>query len=137
MTLEEQLNREVHFITNIDLDEQSKAIGIYYKNCLFNCGPPLQVQKQSMLSHNAQDSQTLWEEELKGRSRLGLRLSELEREKGELTNQVHPNNNNVHPKCVTWIFFIKISLHVYIIIMFSDSIKKVSSVSTWKWMIYM
>ncbi|XP_039518129.1 ankyrin repeat domain-containing protein 26 isoform X2 [Pimephales promelas] len=47
-----------------------------------------EVQKQSVLSHNAQDSQTLWEEELKGRSRLGLRLSELEREKGELTNQV-------------------------------------------------
>ncbi|XP_077066156.1 ankyrin repeat domain-containing protein 26 isoform X24 [Siphateles boraxobius] len=47
-----------------------------------------EVQKQSMLSHNAQDSQTLWEEELKGRSRLGLRLSELEREKGELTNQM-------------------------------------------------
>ncbi|XP_043083712.1 ankyrin repeat domain-containing protein 26 isoform X2 [Puntigrus tetrazona] len=47
-----------------------------------------EVQKQSMLSHNAQDSQTLWEEELKSRSRLGLRLSELEKEKGELTNQM-------------------------------------------------
>ncbi|XP_052400014.1 coiled-coil domain-containing protein 144A isoform X8 [Carassius gibelio] len=47
-----------------------------------------EVQKQSMLSHNAQDSQALWEEELKGRSRLGLRLSELEKEKGELTNQM-------------------------------------------------
>ncbi|XP_065133517.1 ankyrin repeat domain-containing protein 26 isoform X1 [Paramisgurnus dabryanus] len=47
-----------------------------------------EVQKQSLLSHNAQDSQTLWEEELKSRSRLGLRLSELEKEKVELTNQV-------------------------------------------------
>ncbi|XP_073798591.1 ankyrin repeat domain-containing protein 26 isoform X22 [Danio rerio] len=47
-----------------------------------------EVQKQSMLSHNAQDSQALWEEELKSRSRLGLRLSELEKEKGELTNQM-------------------------------------------------
>ncbi|XP_057185653.1 ankyrin repeat domain-containing protein 26 isoform X4 [Triplophysa rosa] len=47
-----------------------------------------EVQKQSLLSHNAQDSQALWEEELKSRSRLGLRLSELEKEKGELTNQV-------------------------------------------------
>ncbi|XP_050954886.1 ankyrin repeat domain-containing protein 26 isoform X8 [Labeo rohita] len=47
-----------------------------------------EVQKQSMLSHNAQDSQVLWEEELKSRSRLGLRLSELEKEKGELTNQM-------------------------------------------------
>ncbi|XP_051978837.1 ankyrin repeat domain-containing protein 26 [Xyrauchen texanus] len=47
-----------------------------------------EVQKQSMLSHNAQDSQVLWEEELKSRSRLGLRLSELDKEKGELTNQM-------------------------------------------------
>ncbi|XP_067235689.1 ankyrin repeat domain-containing protein 26 isoform X8 [Chanodichthys erythropterus] len=47
-----------------------------------------EVQKQSMISHNAQDSQALWEEELKSRSRLGLRLSELEKEKGELTNQM-------------------------------------------------
>ena len=41
-----------------------------------------------MLSHNAQDSQALWEEELKSRSRIGLRLAELEKEKGELSNQV-------------------------------------------------
>ncbi|XP_030628026.1 ankyrin repeat domain-containing protein 26 [Chanos chanos] len=45
-----------------------------------------QVQKQHVLSSNAHDSQTLWEEELKSRSRLGLRLSELEKEKGELHN---------------------------------------------------
>lgn len=47
-----------------------------------------QVQKQSMLSHTAQDSQALWEEELKSRSKLGLRLAELEKEKGELSTQV-------------------------------------------------
>ncbi|KAF7701994.1 hypothetical protein HF521_001277 [Silurus meridionalis] len=47
-----------------------------------------EVQKQSMLSHNAHDSQALWEEELKNRSRFGLRLAELEKEKEELTNQV-------------------------------------------------
>ncbi|XP_076863224.1 LOW QUALITY PROTEIN: ankyrin repeat domain-containing protein 26 [Brachyhypopomus gauderio] len=47
-----------------------------------------EMQKQNMLSHNAQDSQALWEEELKSRSRIGLRLAELEKEKGELSNQV-------------------------------------------------
>ncbi|KAF5907568.1 ankyrin repeat domain-containing protein 26 isoform X1, partial [Clarias magur] len=47
-----------------------------------------EVQKQGMLSHNAHDSQALWEEELKNRSRFGLRLAELEKEKGELSSQV-------------------------------------------------
>nr|XP_023840463.1 ankyrin repeat domain-containing protein 26-like isoform X1 [Salvelinus alpinus] len=47
-----------------------------------------EVQKQSMLSHNAQDSHALWEEELKSRSKLGLRLAELEKEKGELGSQM-------------------------------------------------
>ncbi|MBN3295306.1 ANR26 protein, partial [Amia calva] len=47
-----------------------------------------EVQKQGMLSHNAQDSHLLWEAELKSRSKLGLRLAELEREKGDLINQV-------------------------------------------------
>ncbi|XP_047675761.1 ankyrin repeat domain-containing protein 26 isoform X9 [Tachysurus fulvidraco] len=47
-----------------------------------------EVQKQSMLSHNAHDSQALWEEELKNRSRFGLRLAELEKEKGDLSNQM-------------------------------------------------
>ncbi|XP_068579085.1 ankyrin repeat domain-containing protein 26 isoform X2 [Cebidichthys violaceus] len=47
-----------------------------------------EVQKQSMLSHTAQDSQALWEEELKGRSKLGLRLAELEKEKGNLSTQM-------------------------------------------------
>lgn len=48
----------------------------------------LQVQKQSLLSHTAQDSQALWEEELKSRSKLGLRLAELEKERGQLNTQV-------------------------------------------------
>ncbi|KAG7230908.1 hypothetical protein INR49_024936 [Caranx melampygus] len=47
-----------------------------------------EVQKQSMLSHTAQDSQALWEEELKSRSKLGLRMAELEKEKGELSTQM-------------------------------------------------
>ncbi|MEQ2288498.1 hypothetical protein AMECASPLE_023151, partial [Ameca splendens] len=47
-----------------------------------------EVQKQSVLSHTAQDSQALWEEELKSHSKLGLRLSELEKEKGELSTQM-------------------------------------------------
>ncbi|XP_019748855.1 ankyrin repeat domain-containing protein 26 isoform X3 [Hippocampus comes] len=47
-----------------------------------------EVQKQSMLSNSAHDSQAMWEEELKSRSKLGLRLAELEKEKGELSSQV-------------------------------------------------
>ncbi|XP_074490081.1 ankyrin repeat domain-containing protein 26 isoform X6 [Sebastes fasciatus] len=47
-----------------------------------------EVQKQSMLSHTAQDSQAMWEEELKSRSKLGLRLAELEKEKGDLSTQM-------------------------------------------------
>ncbi|XP_042563202.1 ankyrin repeat domain-containing protein 26-like [Clupea harengus] len=47
-----------------------------------------EVQKQSLLSHTAQDSQALWEEELKSRSRIGIRLAELEKEKGELSSQM-------------------------------------------------
>ncbi|XP_059182466.1 ankyrin repeat domain-containing protein 26-like [Centropristis striata] len=47
-----------------------------------------EVQKQSMLSHTAQDSQALWEEGLKSRSKLGLRLAELEKEKGDLGTQM-------------------------------------------------
>ncbi|XP_054633487.1 ankyrin repeat domain-containing protein 26 isoform X5 [Dunckerocampus dactyliophorus] len=47
-----------------------------------------EVQKQSLLSNSAQDSQAMWEEELKSRSKLGLRLTELEKEKGELTSQM-------------------------------------------------
>lgn len=55
-----------------------------------------QVQKQSMLSHNAQDSHALWEEELKSRSKLGLRLAELEKEKGELSSQVTKTTTGTH-----------------------------------------
>ncbi|XP_034391748.1 ankyrin repeat domain-containing protein 36C isoform X1 [Cyclopterus lumpus] len=47
-----------------------------------------EVQKQSLLSHTAQDSQALWEEELKSRSKLSLRLAELEKEKGDLSTQM-------------------------------------------------
>ncbi|XP_051917915.1 ankyrin repeat domain-containing protein 36A [Hippocampus zosterae] len=47
-----------------------------------------EVHKQSMLSNSAHDSQAMWEEELKSRSKLGLRLAELEKEKGELSSQV-------------------------------------------------
>ncbi|XP_035280259.1 ankyrin repeat domain-containing protein 26 isoform X2 [Anguilla anguilla] len=47
-----------------------------------------EVQKQSVLSHNAQGSHQLWEEELKSRSRLGLRLAELEKEKEDLSTQM-------------------------------------------------
>ncbi|XP_078023828.1 ankyrin repeat domain-containing protein 26 isoform X10 [Epinephelus lanceolatus] len=47
-----------------------------------------EVQKQSMLSHTAQNSQAMWEEELKGRSKLGLRLAELEKEKADLSTQM-------------------------------------------------
>ncbi|XP_037308238.2 uncharacterized protein si:ch211-272n13.3 isoform X2 [Pungitius pungitius] len=47
-----------------------------------------EVQKRGTLSHTAQDSQALWEEELKSRSKLGLRLAELEKEKGDLSTQM-------------------------------------------------
>ncbi|XP_061780870.1 ankyrin repeat domain-containing protein 26 isoform X2 [Nerophis lumbriciformis] len=47
-----------------------------------------EVQKQSLLTNSAQDTQAMWEDELKSRSKLGLRLAELEREKGELGSQV-------------------------------------------------
>ncbi|KAG7455850.1 hypothetical protein MATL_G00245450 [Megalops atlanticus] len=54
-----------------------------------------EVQKQSMLSHNAQGSHQLWEEELKTRSKLGLRLAELEKEKGELSSQMEIERKKV------------------------------------------
>ncbi|XP_060100384.1 ankyrin repeat domain-containing protein 26 [Heteronotia binoei] len=46
-----------------------------------------QVQKQTMLTITAQDTYSMWEEELKSRSKLGARLSELDREKTELLAQ--------------------------------------------------
>ncbi|XP_078787864.1 ankyrin repeat domain-containing protein 26 isoform X21 [Oryzias latipes] len=54
-----------------------------------------EVQKQSLMSHTAQDSQALWEEELKSRSKLGLRLAELEKEKGELSAQMEVEKKKV------------------------------------------
>ncbi|KAM4748880.1 ankyrin repeat domain-containing protein 26 [Rhinophrynus dorsalis] len=54
-----------------------------------------QVHKQSALSQNAQDSHNLWEEELKSRSRLGIRLAELDREKTDLTDQVESERKKV------------------------------------------
>ncbi|XP_062848878.1 ankyrin repeat domain-containing protein 26 isoform X2 [Trichomycterus rosablanca] len=47
-----------------------------------------EMQKQNVLTNNAQDSQALWEDELKSRSRISLRLAELEKEKGEFNNQI-------------------------------------------------
>ncbi|XP_023686914.2 ankyrin repeat domain-containing protein 26 isoform X5 [Paramormyrops kingsleyae] len=54
-----------------------------------------EVQKQSLLSHSAQDTHRLWEEEMKARARLSLRLAELEREKGELSGQVEIERKRV------------------------------------------
>ncbi|XP_014380494.1 ankyrin repeat domain-containing protein 26 isoform X6 [Alligator sinensis] len=45
------------------------------------------VQKQNMLSMTAQDTRNMWEEELQSRSRLGVRLSQLDREKAEILEQ--------------------------------------------------
>lgn len=64
----------------------SSFCNFIFKFWLVSLSP--EVQKQNVLSHTAQDSQALWEEELKSRSKLGLRLAELEKEKGELTTQV-------------------------------------------------
>ncbi|XP_040267455.1 ankyrin repeat domain-containing protein 26 isoform X5 [Bufo bufo] len=60
-------NRLEDLITNL----QSTKIGLEEK---LN----QQVHKQSALSQNAQDSQNLWETELKSRSQIGVRLAELE-----------------------------------------------------------
>ncbi|XP_039617344.1 ankyrin repeat domain-containing protein 26 isoform X5 [Polypterus senegalus] len=54
-----------------------------------------EVQKQNMLSHNAQDSHLLWEEELKSRSKLGIRLTQLEREKSELVGQIETEKKRI------------------------------------------
>ncbi|KAM4676043.1 ankyrin repeat domain-containing protein 26 [Discoglossus pictus] len=54
-----------------------------------------QVHKQTALSQSAQDSHNLWEEELKSRSRLGVRLTELDREKSELADQVENEKKKV------------------------------------------
>nr|XP_014349267.1 PREDICTED: ankyrin repeat domain-containing protein 26-like isoform X7 [Latimeria chalumnae] len=54
-----------------------------------------EVQKQTVLSQSAQGSHNLWEEELKSRSKLGLRLTQLDREKTELTGQVETEKKKV------------------------------------------
>eukprot|EP00079_Xenopus_tropicalis_P034008 XP_017947779.1 PREDICTED: ankyrin repeat domain-containing protein 26 isoform X3 [Xenopus tropicalis] len=54
-----------------------------------------QVHKQTALSQSAQDSHNLWEEELKSRSRLGIRLAELEHEKAEFADQVESEKKKV------------------------------------------
>lgn len=53
-----------------------------------------------MLSVTAQDTHSMWEEELKSRSKLGVRLSELDREKTELLTQVSPVNVHMIEKHV-------------------------------------
>ncbi|KAJ7329693.1 hypothetical protein JRQ81_015867 [Phrynocephalus forsythii] len=53
-----------------------------------------QSQKQTALSVNAQDSH-MWEEELKSQSKLRVHLSELNREKGELTTQFEKERKKV------------------------------------------
>eukprot|EP00066_Takifugu_rubripes_P016480 XP_011605746.1 PREDICTED: ankyrin repeat domain-containing protein 26-like isoform X3 [Takifugu rubripes] len=52
-----------------------------------------EVQKQSTQSHTAKDTQVLWEQELKSRTQLGLRLAELEKQKGELSSQMEAEKN--------------------------------------------
>lgn len=54
-----------------------------------------QVQKQTVLSQSAQDSHNLWEEELKSRSRLGVRLTELERSNADLVGQIENEKKKV------------------------------------------
>ncbi|XP_034286937.1 ankyrin repeat domain-containing protein 26 isoform X6 [Pantherophis guttatus] len=54
-----------------------------------------QVQKENMLSVTAQDAQNLWEEELKLKSKLGIRLSELDKEKTELISQFENEKKKV------------------------------------------
>ncbi|XP_069484049.1 ankyrin repeat domain-containing protein 26 isoform X2 [Ambystoma mexicanum] len=54
-----------------------------------------QVHQQTVLSQTAKDSHNLWEEELKSRSRLGVRLAQLDREKSELTEQIESERKKV------------------------------------------
>ncbi|CAH2278114.1 Hypothetical predicted protein [Pelobates cultripes] len=54
-----------------------------------------QVSKQTALSMNAHESHSMWEEELKSRSRLGIRLAELDREKADLVEQVDRERKKV------------------------------------------
>ncbi|XP_048404450.2 coiled-coil domain-containing protein 144A isoform X3 [Stegostoma tigrinum] len=54
-----------------------------------------EVQKQTMLSQSVKDSHQLWEEELKTRCKLGLRLSQLDKEKDDLAGQVESERKKV------------------------------------------
>nr|XP_033814788.1 ankyrin repeat domain-containing protein 26 [Geotrypetes seraphini] len=54
-----------------------------------------QVHKQTVLSQSALDSHNLWEEELKSRSRLGIRLTQLDREKTEMIDQFEGERRKV------------------------------------------
>ncbi|XP_063165590.1 ankyrin repeat domain-containing protein 26 isoform X4 [Candoia aspera] len=54
-----------------------------------------QVQKENMLSVTAQDAHNMWEEELKLKSKLGIRLSELDREKTEIISQFENEKKKV------------------------------------------
>ncbi|KAG8439815.1 hypothetical protein GDO86_005833 [Hymenochirus boettgeri] len=54
-----------------------------------------QVYKQTALSQTAQNSNNLWEEELKSKSRLGIRIAELEQEKADLINQADSERKKV------------------------------------------
>lgn len=54
-----------------------------------------ELQKQMILSQNAKDSHQLWEEELKSRSKLGLRLFQLDKEKNDLSDQVDSEKKKV------------------------------------------
>nr|XP_028601336.1 ankyrin repeat domain-containing protein 26 isoform X8 [Podarcis muralis] len=54
-----------------------------------------QVQKQTIFSATAQDTQSMWEEEVKSKSKLEARLSELEKEKTELMAQLEHEKKKV------------------------------------------
>ncbi|XP_053114062.1 ankyrin repeat domain-containing protein 26-like isoform X3 [Hemicordylus capensis] len=54
-----------------------------------------QVQKQNMLSETAQGIHSVWEEQLKSRSKLGIRVSELDTEKLELMSHLEDERKKV------------------------------------------
>ncbi|XP_033019232.1 ankyrin repeat domain-containing protein 26 isoform X3 [Lacerta agilis] len=54
-----------------------------------------QVQKQTIFSATAQDTHSMWEEEVKSKSKLEARLSELEKEKTELIAQLEHEKKKV------------------------------------------
>ncbi|XP_034983120.2 ankyrin repeat domain-containing protein 7 isoform X5 [Zootoca vivipara] len=54
-----------------------------------------QVEKQTIFSATAQDTHSMWEEEVKSKSKLEARLSELEKEKTELMAQLEHERKKV------------------------------------------